>query len=205
MLLDSVKKRSVWSILRPLLYNKSPTFWGGQGQSIQAFEVRTFASACFLIPSCPPQYHVKPFIPAAWPSYHFILFKVNVATYSCCCLNKFIDRAIKKRLVFLWVSLESISLLSVAWHRQQWWSRCCWMKVLSRPAVSDSLPFLLVSPCAFWEPSSHTASSLSSVGGRPQVSSERQQVVCNDSQPLRLWLAELDLPDVRESGFSSAQ
>lgn len=145
-------------------------------------------------------------LPEAQPCNHFILLKVNVVTQSCCCLNKFIDWTIKKRLVFLWVSLESVGLLSVSRHRQQWWSRCCWMKALSRPAVSDSLPFLLVSFCAFWEPSSHAASSSSSVGSRRQVSSERQQVVYSDSQPLRLWLAELRirLQISQESQFTSA-
>lgn len=55
------------------------------------------------------------------------------------------------------MSLESISLLSLPRHRQQWWSRCCWMEALSRPGVSDSLSFLLESFWALWEPSSHTA------------------------------------------------
>lgn len=91
---------------------------------------------------------------------------------------------------------KSCFAVSVSWiyqpiecgHRQQWWGRCCWMKALSGPADSDSLPFLLEPLCAVWEPSSHAASSSSSVGGRRQVGSKRQQVVCGDSRPLRLRL-----------------
>lgn len=62
--------------------------------------------------------------------------------------------------------------------------------------------------CSFWEPSSRTASSSSSVGGRRQVSSERQQVVRSDSQPLFKFMTGWTLGSARRfpkgSGFSSA-
>lgn len=68
------------------------------------------------------------------------------------------------------------------------------MGALSGPAASDSLAFH--SPARFRGPSSRTTSSPSSVGGRRQVVSERQQVVRSDGQPSRfaLWPAELRDP-----------
>lgn len=72
------------------------------------------------------------------------------------------------------MSLESIGPLSPAGRRPRWWSRCCWMKALSRPAASDSPSFLLGPFLRFpRKASSHAASSSSSVDGRRQVSSER--------------------------------
>lgn len=93
--------------------------------------------------------------------------------------------AIKKRLVFLFECLSNLLAHWVALpHRQQWWSRCYWMGALSRPAASDSLAFH--SSACFWGPSSRTTSSPSSVGGRRQVVSNKQQVVPHDGQPTLL-------------------